>query len=247
LATLSAGYLKELRRKRKLGAILGFAREQVTFVYPARVDQFSEPARNILPRTSTEDFLAMNNIMSALLRIHWSGEAKLKIAADFREEDRATDLILICSPFSNPAAETTLRELYQKYPSLPTFEREQASNRYYIRAGTEYYYSSTYDVVDRCIASGQRPEEAEMVDYGVIIKAPNPWDATNTVLLVAGIRGIGTWGAAEFLKKRWQDIIDRKRHDGQHRRWGPFAAVVEVKFSRGDLVGFRVMMFSDLD
>lgn len=49
--------------RRPLSQLLNFGPENVVLVFPPR----DESPEAILPRTSTEDFLAMNNFISALL------------------------------------------------------------------------------------------------------------------------------------------------------------------------------------
>src|ERR1700676_3550417 len=53
--------------QRPLNQLLNFGNDQLLFVFPHR-----DQAGAILPRTSTEDFLAMNNFMSCLLKVGWT-------------------------------------------------------------------------------------------------------------------------------------------------------------------------------
>ena len=244
--TLTYQRIHSFLKRRNLGAILGFAVKDVVFVYPPRIDEFTKPSGLILPRTSTEDFLAINNLISAMLKVGWTGDISLKRSDEFHERDYHHNLILVCSPALNKATELVLRELAKRYTSLPTFETEPDSQRMYIQARHDYF-STTYDVVESCVQKGVRPSEAEMTDHALVVKAPNPWDPEKTVFIVAGIRGIGTWGAAECLKKEWQQIFNAKRGDGDHKKSGPFAAIIEIHFDRCDLIAPKLETMIDLD
>ena len=35
----------------------------------------------------------------------------------------------------------------------------------------------------------------------------------NKIMIIAGIRGIGTWGAADFLRKRADELYHQKKWD----------------------------------
>lgn len=68
---------------------------------------------------------------------------------------------------------------------------------------------------------------------------------------MAGIRGIGTWGAAECLKKWWKPIYSAKastRSIGGPSKAGDFAALVKVRYRNYDIKeGTGMTHFADLD
>lgn len=86
-----------------------------------------------------------------------------------------------------------------------------------------------------------------MYDHAVLVKATNPWDFSKKVLILAGIRGIGTWGAGEFLKKEWPEIYNRKNSKNGLKKGGDFTAVIRVNYNKCDLVSFKIENFIDLD
>lgn len=244
--TVGSNWLYRRLKQRNQRALLSFQSNRIAFVYPPRRDTYSQPDRVILPRTATEDFLAINNVISALLKAGWEGELDMCAAKDFNDARRQGDAVLICSPVSNPATRSVLDLLFDKYPQLPRFETD-ADGHSLIRAGARPFESQTYEVVAQCRAAGTEPEEATMRDHGLLIKAPNPWNPQKLVFVLAGIRGIATWGIAECLKKDWQQIFRRKRRDGNHSASGPFAAVLEVTFEKCDLKPVKVVYMDDLD
>lgn len=81
----------------------------------------------------------------------------------------------------------------------------------------------------------------------MIIKAENPWHSSKNVLIFAGIRGIGTWGAAECLRNEWKKIYDLKRSDGKHSKRGNFVTLVKVCLKKGDIIELNVERMIDLD
>jgi hypothetical protein len=89
----------------------------------------------------------------------------------------------------------------------------------------------------------------EYDDVAMIIKARNPWAGQRRILIVSGIRGFGTWGAAEFLKKHWQELHERK---GRSRRLGTskhgnFAALISVRYANYDIKNMSLLHVVDLD
>jgi hypothetical protein len=248
LLTLLSQFGYKKYKQRGLAAILNFLGDQITFIYPPREDCDADPYKVILPRTATEDFLSINNVLSAFLKIQWNGNIQLCNSKEFGKEERKRDLIFICSPLSNDGTKEVLAELSKKYRcGIPQFKYDEEKKQCYLRVSGGRYDSSTYDVVKECIKAGTRPEEAEMYDHAVLLKAENPWDPTKKVIVLAGIRGIGTWGAGECLKKGWQEIYNRKHSKGGQKKSGDFVAVIRVNFNKCDLVGFKIENFIDLD
>jgi len=120
-------------KRREHGALLDFPRKEILFIYPARSDPSADPRKVIVPRTATEDFLAINNVLSALIKVRWLGEVHVKSCDHFGADDKEHDLVLICSPRTNPKTAEALEAVGNKYPGLPRFEREQGSDRWCIR------------------------------------------------------------------------------------------------------------------
>jgi len=235
-------------KQKGLRAILHFSDHEITFIYPPRKDSEENSGKVILPRTATEDFLAMNNFQSALLSINWKGKTHFKSSSDFKAMDKHKDLVFICSSFSNPATKDVLESLEKYYNrDIPQFHCDKDLNKVYLRIGGARFDSESYEAVEECIANGKLPAEGEINDYGIILKATNPWDNNKKVIILAGIRGIGTWGAAECLKKSWKDIYQRKMSKGTKRKTGDFVAVIKVVCNQSDLTEFKIEQFYDLD
>jgi len=65
------------------------------------------------------------------------------------------------------------------------------------------------------------PECGPLTDYAIIGRIDSPWNLDKSVILLCGIRGIGTWGAARFLRDNQKDISRRSKN-------GNFICVVKV-------------------
>src|SRR5687768_14680294 len=158
------------------------------FVFPRRPG----PGK-LLPQTAIEDFLAINNIISAYIRIGEEPPDKMRDHTLFAaaSDGRHNNLILICSSKSNNITEQAINKLRSRNNRwadlIPYFESVPGQpGRIQIKweeAGCTYE-SPSYDQPD-----------GPLDDVAMIIKARNPWNEQHKILIIAGIRGIGTWGA----------------------------------------------------
>ena len=234
--------IKAWRRSRGHSAIFVGINDPTLFVFPPRPG-----GDRLLPHMAVEDFLAINNIISAYLQIGRIPPAKVRDHSHLTDQDKKTNnLILICSSKSNDVTREALNLLRERNSRLrdliPYFEDVPgAKNQIHIKWSGGTYTSDSYLQQDR---RDQRQE-----DIAVIVKAQNPWAAQHKILVVAGIRGIGTWGAAEFLKKWWQDLYDQKdksRARGTTKA-GDFAALVRVHYEDHDIKDATLLHIVDLE
>jgi hypothetical protein len=210
------------------------------FVFPPRPPTDS----TTLPHMAIEDFLAINNIISAYLLVGKAPPSRMRDVERLTYQDMVqNNLILICSSKSNTVTGEALAKLrprnsiYQSF--LPCFEDvEQAQNELRIVCNDVQFLSKSY-----------RQGGPALNDMAMIVKCPNPWAPQRKLLIVAGIRGIGTWGAAEFLKKGWKELYDKK--DKSRSRGtsagGDFAAIVSVHYENYDIVKVTLERVVDLD
>jgi hypothetical protein len=237
-AGLLGAYLQRLvdRRaeRRPLSQLLNFGPEIVLLVFPPR----DESPEAILPRTSTEDFLAMNNFISTLLNMGWSRKVGIRDTTRLTEADKRRNLVVICSPKSNTFADELQKELRRLYPNAFTFV---PGPEVCIRDGdgAEIHSKSYKQIRDQLaagVAKSELPAKA-YEDYAIVSKVTSPWNNKAKVVWVAGIRGIGTWGAAECIKKEWQQIYDRLP-EGQKE--ADFSALVRVQYDNSDITSVEV-------
>lgn len=60
--------------------------------------------------------------------------------------------------------------------------------------------------LEAAVAQGEDQLEVDLEDYALLARFPNPWDPEAKVLVVAGVRAMGTWGAASYLTSNWHEI-----------------------------------------
>lgn len=221
--------------RRPLNQLLNFGPDSLLFIFPHR-DTSPEA---ILPRTSTEDFLAMNNFISALLNIGWSRKIGVRDTTRVSEADKRRNLVIICSPKSNTIASTFQRELRTSHANAFAFESKE--DRVCITDGDGApYESKSYDQVKQYLSSGiAKPDLPGKAyeDYAVITKVTSPWNEKMKVVWVAGIRGIGTWGAAECIKKEWRQIYEQLPPDG---KTCDFSALLKIEYDNCDITSVEV-------
>ena len=221
--------------RRPLNQLLNFGPDGLLFIFPHR-DSSPEA---ILPRTSTEDFLAMNNFISALLNVGWTRKIGVRDTGRVTESDKRRNLVIICSPKSNSIAGTFQKELRSVHPNAFAFESE--GDRVFISDGDNARYQSrSYQQVEDYLRSGTaRPDlpSKQYEDFAVVTKVASPWNDKNIVVWVAGIRGIGTWGAAECIKKEWRQIYDQLPRD---RKDCDFSALLKIEYDNCDITSVEV-------
>jgi hypothetical protein len=91
-ALIGAAIQRILNRRgemRPLNQLLNFGNDDLLFVFPHREEIYEA----ILPRTSTEDFLAMNNVISALIKIGWRRKIAVRDTTRLSPADKKRNLV----------------------------------------------------------------------------------------------------------------------------------------------------------
>lgn len=241
--------LRERREKQPLTTLLNFGKkEELLFVFPHRDDIVEKPKKpiDILPRTSTEDFLAINNIKSALLKIHWEGKDSVKQPDGLGDPDITKNIFSICSMKSNKFTAKVENLLIAQKKII--YRVEQVPNKtheFFITDGIGKFESKTYRQVEDYLANGipkNRLNEQTYEDFGYITKITNPYNSDTNhktkIYIVAGIRGIGTWGAGECIKKNWKKIYDKI--DSTNKE-ASFSALIQLKYESMDISEIKVI------
>lgn len=225
-------------------AIFSGLESPTLFVLPPRpLEPAHEMRPPILPRTSTEDFLAANNIIGAYLQIGWDPPAHIRQPDRLLPEDRSeNNLILLCSSHRNEATKEAIEKLRSLNPEfsdlIPIFEIDETTKNRQIRWNKGTFPSESFS-----------QEGPTYNDTAVIVKAQNPWARDRKILIVAGIRGFGTWGAGEFLRKSLNELYDEKRKSRAKRisKTGNFVALVNVEYKDFDIKDVKLINIVDLD
>ncbi len=197
-----------------------------------------------LPRMECEDIMALNNLINAFHEAGLAPPKKLRTAQLLdAESKRKNNLILFCSSKVNTVTQDALTALKADYDDqCPSFEKidmaSQDGERIRIRLGLANYLSESYvQEVDPKNANGP------LDDVAIIMKVHNPWNKSKKLLLIAGVRGIGTWGAAEFFNKSWKELY-RSLHRlpiGLSMNTKDFAAIVSVRYQDYDIKGIHLI------
>jgi hypothetical protein len=253
LSAIIASYMYETFQQRRyrqpLDDILNFGRkEEIIFAFPSRTDCPTNPNDiHILPTTSTEDFLAVNNIKSALLKIHWEGKDSVRQPEHMiKDVDYSKTIFCICSTKSNTFTAEVEDKIIPSVIDGKVFrvQPKKSIDEYEIWDGISATDSPTYEQIKLHSAKSVLPlSQGHFDDYAYITKITNPWNASAKIFIIAGIRGIGTWGAAECLKKNWKQIHDRLDKDKKKHN---FSALIKVTYENLDIIHTKVVRVNSL-
>ena len=216
--------------RRPLNQILNFGDDAILFVFPHR----AQIAEAILPQTSTEDFLAMNNFMSALLAIGWTNNVGVRDMNRVSSDDKRKNLVVICSPKSNTFAQELQDILKNKNQPIFEFTPKQGPE-WAIDIGVGQVDSKSFlqeiEYSRQDVPRNQFPEK-RFDDLAVVTKVRNPWNEKNKIIWLAGLRGIGTWAAGECIKKHWQDIYVKLP---SNQKECDFTALLDIEYKNSDI------------
>jgi hypothetical protein len=226
--------------RRPLAQLLNFGAGELLFIYPHR----GPVTQAILPRTSTEDFLAINNFISALIHLDWKGKISVRDFTHISPSDRGQNLVIICSPKSNSFTEEfqqTLKNSGKSFFYLFEDDPNKTGTVRILSPFGEVYISRSYIQEQDCLSRGVSRDQLayeQLEDYAIITKVQNSWNEENIAILIAGIRGIGTWGAAEFIKKKWRFIYDQLPADAKNEE---FSALLRITYQEYDIKDWMVV------
>lgn len=225
---------RQWQARRPLRGILGFNRDHdVIIVYPPRPG-LEEP---ILPQIATEDFMAINNVQRLIMASGWSADrTHMKDAAQCQQIDKQRNVVTICCTRRNTVTRDALDKLASQLEA--GFEDMGDRERKIVFYGGEFN-SPTFRQVKELLEQGREVSAGPLEDFALVVNTANPWNPKTTMLLVAGIRGIGTWGAANHLRRHARDV-------GRRTKTGRFAMVVRVRYENWDIVRTQIVNFQEL-
>jgi len=214
----------------------------LVIVYPPR----NEEPGSVLPRVAGEDFMAMIHVLE-LANAAGFPPANVRMTPVDNEarairDDPLANLVLICCPRSNAMTGIVLSEVQRRLGLDADFVEERKAEavpqgepkpRQHIHFAGEAKHSETWDVEATLKGLGVQPWRGSMKDWGLIVKCRNPFNETAKAFIIAGIRGIGTWGAACHLAHQARSLYNEfKERD--------FAAVVEVDYANFRIIRTRL-------
>lgn len=236
------GGLRHYGQRRLLG--IG-THDDVLFVYATRG---AREAGKVMPPITTEDALAITNVLSALLAIRWRGKAKFVDPDNLTVDDRDTHhLVCICSSLSNSFTRQVIERAREVHPQGVHYFQEPTPGRHAtISDGDVHIESDAWGLIEEADRQRVGMIMDRIKDAAIIAKFANPWNDHKKAFVVAGLRGIGTWGAAEFLKKHWRLLYDAKGGRKGKRKDGFFSAAVRITYQQLDIREFELIHLHDL-
>jgi len=137
------------------------------FVFPPRTGS----ASTLIPRMAIEDFLAINNIVSAYLQIGLNPPDKIRDTGHLTPQDKKqNNLILICSSKSNTSTREALDLLRSRNGRLkdlvPYFDDVPGvANQIQIKCDHAIYPSASYEAIGKCVPRTMRVHDARLVRH----------------------------------------------------------------------------------
>lgn len=171
-----------------------------------------------LPYVAVEDVYALRNVLALLAKM---GRTIPSIRDPEHLDGVVTkNLITIGGPNRNSFTKYIL-SAQEKIK----FVDDQVTGHTEIHRGTGTRHTS---------ASYSKPEGEQSSDMAVLLRCQNPKNESNVVIVIAGIRGIGTWGASDYLRKEAEalagELDERQKHTG-------FLAEIAVDYEKLDIRG----------
>ena len=254
-ASIAGGFLARIRyvsfrtsrEVRELRTLLNFGPGDLYVVFPQRDEVEIENA--ILPRGSTEDFFAINNLGRVFQRMGGDTIYRLRTDDRFMKDPGLWrhNVVTIGSNRSNDFTNMALAKL--KWP----FKVEDKDGVLCIHREDEEhgYHQWDSDTLrqQRANSADISAAELELDDIAVIAKYRNPWNPENLLLFIAGVRGIGTWGATYYLREKAQELYEHKSGHPKSGRIpvltsyapngkdGDFIAILSVHYHNFRVVG----------
>ena len=132
------------------------------------------------------------------------------------------NLVVIGGPFHN----SVTRDLFSRIDNLPFHFEEDASLVYTYEDGrTDKYTPNLYDPNKNKDGSSFFDN-----DYALILNIKNPYDIGKRIILIAGCRSVGCYGAAVYLTEHLDDIKNKIKSD-------EYALVITCNGEKENLVG----------
>lgn len=218
-----------------LRKLLQLGREEVIIVLPHQTESKSRE----LPQIAVEDALALKNVFEILGDIGVK-HPKIRHPSNLSESDRKRNIISIGGSMTNSFTAEVL-ELPLADGKLDFKRSETHPDQVVLKRGDSITYTSpSY--------ASPRPVNAQdkIPDIGFILRRPNPRNPVSTILVLAGIRGRGTWGASDHLRKNAKKLHARVKKDGENALDRGFLAVLDVDYENFDITRTRIKDISSV-
>jgi hypothetical protein len=195
-----------------------------------------------------EDMLSVNYVSRSLSLCGWD-DNRLEFRAQERfaplrnDGDRADDqadenLVLICSHDVTKAALDVYRS--NKFVDCKFVDETGTAQIPRIGIKLENFdtqFSPSFEQEVAMLQENVELREGMVEDYALIVKGPNPWSRKHgKLIMIAGVRGIGTWGAARYLRDHPEQIYEEFGTNN-------FALIVKVTYCNWRIEDVRPTKF----
>lgn len=216
--------------------LLRLGRDEVIVVLP------HQPAQGTrrLPQVAVEDVLALRNVLEVLAELGIN-HPRIRHAENLVEPDLKRNIITIGGSNRN----TFTREILTHPVNgdlLSFVQSSNGSNQVELKRGNDTTYTSPSYVG----APSDEPK-APSRDIAIILRRPNPKNESCSIVVLAGIRGIGTWGACDHLRKHAKSLAARVKKDHANAVEHGFLAVIDVDYENFDIIRSRVKDVTSID
>lgn len=191
------------------------------------------PQNRRLPQLAIEDVLALRNVFDILAEVGIK-HPKIRHPENLSDTDLKKDIISIGGSSRNVFTAEVLKAPVNG-DILEFVQSSTHDGQIELRRGTTtVYHSPSYTE-----PPSEQPR-APSKDVAFILRRPNPKNETASVLLLAGIRGIGTWGASDHLRKHSKALAERVARDQGRAMHHGFIALLEVEYENFDIARTKV-------
>ena len=164
-------------------------------------------------KVRVEDMLAAEYMFILLTLAGISDEKIFTKTYDQFSDDKDyqfSNIILVGSSRANTATKLALTELNKEKLSFCVEFKNLDQSRNYCSIGWDRETYKTEKDMKEPGDTLRKPQE----DKAILLFAKNPWiKKYRRLIIVAGIRGVGTWGAAKFLRVYAEHIVNYRKEN----------------------------------
>lgn len=217
VAIITLGWRKTTSRRPFLRVLGMRAGESTVIILPHRpiLSSDGKPIAGHLLHVTYQDMLGANYV-ERILTLAGTPDDKFELLSvhQFHQDGdhRNKNLILIGSSKANPITHEILSELNRRSRLVTVeFRQTQAQpERWVILYKDAEIHSPSYTQAVDLSDQSEDPEAGEVQDCALLLRMTNPWYSDRKVMIIAGIRGIGTWGQQgilEIMQRFWPSVV----------------------------------------